>query len=347
MDMKKMLILILILMLSASALASTCDIYFPANGQTYHMVHHVDEEGSWVELIGEHPYLSPMDHNPSDEYVAYDLAQIAAKNEHIAACPYMNNGGAKTISAKTSSGKKPQAVSRGGTIVIRIPWEWINGCEMDGTWWGDLSQAENETLEEVLMTIVPPTEAANKLLGGNDDYTIRTFGFNGVDSKAMRMSSRPLDDAWYCVVRPEKKVSGSFKMHHTVMEYSLSIRDNQLSGSLEREKADQTPIDVSVTPMDGIKAAWKKNYDGFGMVLYEVEGVYIAVITEKNAKKADIEATQLYIPVNGYDYSQVRIDLDGYMDGKNGIYCCVLSEGEFLELKDGAKVRLEHDHSKW
>ena len=346
--MKKILIWALILMLTGSAYASTCDIYFPANGQTYHMVHHVDEEGSWVELIGDHPYISPMEHNPDEEYVAYDLAQIAAKNDHIASCPYMNNGSAAvTTSAKTSSGKKPQAVSRGGTIVIRIPWEWINGCEMGGTWWGDISQAENETLEEVLMTILPPSEVASKILGGNDDYTIRTFGFNGVDSKAYRMSSRPLDDAWYCVVRPEKKVSGSFSMYATVMEYSLSIRDDQVSGNLEREKVDQSPVDVAVTSMDGIKTTWKKNYDGFSVALYEVQGVYIAVITEKNARKADIEATQLYIRMNGYDYSQVRVDLDGYMDGKTGVYCCVLSEGEFLELKDGAAVRLEHDHSKW
>ena len=240
----------------------------------------------------------------------------------------------------------PQAVSRGGTIVIRIPWEWINGCEMGGTWWGGIYQGENETMEEVLMDIVPPSEVASKILGGNSDYTIRTFGFNSYDSKALQMSNRPLDDAWYCVVRPEKKFSDSFKMYHTVMEYNLSIHDNQVSGSLEREKVDQDPMDVAVSSMNGIKPAWEKNYDGFGMVLYEVQGVYIAVITEKNAKKDDVAYTQLYIRANGYDFSNFCVDLVGYMDGKNGVYCCVLSEGEFAELKDGADVRLEHDHAK-
>lgn len=235
----------------------------------------------------------------------------------------------------------PQAVSRGGTVVIQIPWEWINSAEMGGTWWGGIYQGEDERLTDVLFNMLPPSEVASAVLGGySGARMIRTFGFNGWDSKALRMSSRPLEDAWYCVVRPEYGFSNNIVMYSTVMEYSLIVQDGVASGNLEREKVDQNPINIPVTAMDDLKASWKKDYSGFSLSLFPVQQVYIAVIYEKNAPADDLSNTRLLIPMTGYDYEEVCIDLDGYMDGKTGVYCCVLSGEEALQITEGAAVRL-------
>ena len=244
--------------------------------------------------------------------------------------------------------EKPQAVSRGGTIVVRVPYGWIDSAPLAGSWWGFLGQGENDTPEDVLFPIVPPSKVAEILLSGDfADRRANVFNISSVDSKALVMNNRPLDDHWYTVLRPEKKFGKSFDMHWSVAQWQLSVKGGEVSGSLELDMPTEV-FTLSVDSMDDAKAAWEKNCGSFTLSLFPVEGVHIAVIREKGVKREDLEHTQLYIDGKGlYDYDYSFLRLRGYMDGKNGVYCCVLSDEEAVLIKDGAALRLEHDHGKW
>jgi len=241
----------------------------------------------------------------------------------------------------------PQAVSRGGTIVVRVPWSWINGQQLVGSWWGSIDHPVGDTKEQVLFPVMPPSDVAEWVLQGSmEEELIRVFTVARAESKAMVMNRRPLDDNYYVVIRPEKKFGGSFDLHYSVSEWGMTMNDDIVHGNLKLDQETQR-INLKIDSLDGIKAAWQKNFDGFGITLFEVQGVYIAVITEKNARKEDLEYTQLYIDAPGYDFDYFYLQMEGYMDGKNGVYCCVLSEAEAKLMMDDVSVRLEHDHSKW
>lgn len=241
----------------------------------------------------------------------------------------------------------PQAVSRGGTIVVRVPWSWINGQQLTGSWWGSIDHAVGETKEQVLFPVMPPSEVAEWVLQGSmEEEPIRTLAVAKAESKAMVMNRRPLDDNYYVVIRPEKKFGSSFDLHYSVSEWGMTMVDDLVHGDLQLDQETQV-VNLKIDSMDGMKAAWKKDFGGFRMTLFEVDGVYIAVITEKGAKQDDLKYTQLYIDAPGYDFDYFYVQMEGYIDGSEGIYCCVLSEAEYLELKGGSKVRLEHDHTQW
>lgn len=240
----------------------------------------------------------------------------------------------------------PQAVSRGGTIVVRVPWSWINGQQLGGSWWGSIDQAVGDTKEQVLFPVMPPSEVAEWVLQSSmEEEPIRTLAVAKAESKAMVMNRRPLDDNYYVVIRPEKKFGSTFDLYWSVSEWGMTMAGDTVHGDLQLDQETQVTT-LKIDSMDGIKAAWKKSFDGFKVTLFEVDGVYIAVINEKGVKKNDLEYTQLYIDAPGYDFDYFFIQLDGYMDGGEGVYCCVLSEAEAKLMMDDVSVRLEHDHTK-
>lgn len=84
-------ILLALMMLIQAALASTCNFTFESGGATYRITHHVDSEGSWFKtenpMQDTSPHFDFDDYTP--EYIAYLDAESAAKNAHLASCPYM------------------------------------------------------------------------------------------------------------------------------------------------------------------------------------------------------------------------------------------------------------------
>jgi len=85
---KYLLVFILaVMMLTQTALAATCNISFTANGKTYHAIHHPEGTG-YFTVLGDHPYITPMDHDPNPEYEAYDRAYQIATMNHVATCPH-------------------------------------------------------------------------------------------------------------------------------------------------------------------------------------------------------------------------------------------------------------------
>ena len=94
--MKEKLILATVVLLAAltltqAALASTCSFTFESGGVTYRITHHVDNEGSWFKTENPMQDTSPHFNDYTPDYVAYLDAESAAKNAHLARCPYMHH----------------------------------------------------------------------------------------------------------------------------------------------------------------------------------------------------------------------------------------------------------------
>ena len=251
------------------------------------------------------------------------------------------------LSFSAYAAEVPKAVSRGGTIVIRIPYEWMDSQQLVGSWWGSIDHPVGDTKEQVLFPIIPPDEVANWVLQGSmEEEMIRLFAVAQAESKAKTMSRRPLNDHYYVVIRPEEKFGGSFDLYYSVSEWGLSMSDDTVHGDLKLDQETQK-LKLKIDALDGIKTEWKKDFGGFGISLFAVQDVYIAVIEEPGVKAEDLDYTQLYIDAPGYDFDYFYIRMEGYMDGKKGVYCCVLSEAEAKLMMDDVSVRLEHDHTKW
>lgn len=85
------IILFAAMILTHTALASTCSFTFESGGVTYRITHHVDSEGSWFRTENPMQDTSPRFDDYTSEYVAFLDAESAAKNAHLAGCPYMGH----------------------------------------------------------------------------------------------------------------------------------------------------------------------------------------------------------------------------------------------------------------
>ena len=81
-------LVLLALMFVQVAFASNCEFTFSANGKTYYAIHHATD--GYYECLNREPDTSPNFNDPSPEHLAYSLAFDDAKDQHHAACPYVN-----------------------------------------------------------------------------------------------------------------------------------------------------------------------------------------------------------------------------------------------------------------
>lgn len=102
---------IMILMFSQVAFAANCDFTFTANGKTYYATHHATD--GYYECFNPEPDTSPSFNDPSPEHLAYSLAFRAAKAQHHAVCPYVNDG-------DLGDARIPMAWLYGGVVLVAI-----------------------------------------------------------------------------------------------------------------------------------------------------------------------------------------------------------------------------------
>lgn len=245
--------------------------------------------------------------------------------------------------------QEPQAVSRGGTLVLRIPHEWIDSVKLGACWWNSIFQSTDETAAQVLFQYIAPERAeALAAQGDFSDEIVRTLYISEYANNALQMSVRPLNDGWYAAIRPKEDFDDRWSFLPSISEYRFSCEHGQAGGSAELEYVDEASFSLQIKSMDGMKAAWEKDIDNFRLRLYPVQEVYIAVIHENGTAEEDLKYAQLHIDLpTVYNFGDVFIKLSGYLDGGKGVYCCVLSGEEAEAIMNGGRVYMAHDHIKW
>lgn len=153
---------------------------------------------------------------------------------------------------------------------------------------------------------------------GEAKGTAYKLDFVGDDEKELSMDTRLIGSKWVTITRPIEVADGEWDTAFYVNRMELYAKDGKLkaevTGSnkaylyLEPKRMKNVTADISVT-QDGL------DIEVFSLVK-QLWDVYLRI--------GDVLSNPL----------------QGYADGKNGVFCCILNDEEAKLLKDGAKVAL-------
>ncbi len=236
------------------------------------------------------------------------------------------------------------AVARGNTVIVRMADSWLEEAELTDVF--GFSSPD----------IYPLSEAAEQLteyLHG-DRYngflqeiqqdgasTIARVPYVGMLDRQNRsiliMSRRHIGNAWYIVFRPEDALGDNWDMYWRINGMEIKTRVDSFYINFKLQTLDaEYPL---VTPQFYDPAAFSAQYDGCKIDVFADAGQDVhanaAVITQFNADKDYMKDCTLFIA------DRVRIPINGYMSGTDGIFCCTLTQAEYEYLKSGAKASIQ------
>ena len=242
-----------------------------------------------------------------------------------------------------------EAIVRGNTAVVQIPCDWLykyaslfhdpeqraygfqsNRFIADDEW---LAQNLDEAEYTAFMADYSEQGYAG-LLKIRDVGTICDPTDANYDR--LLMNKRRIDDDWYIIFRQEEL---NFK--HAVVYYPTTIYADA-EGIEVIEQADESiPQElISTGSFRAHRAPDSRIYceDCSFEIFSDLESyglrANVAVITKALANQNFIVDAVLQLGEN------VSIDVSGYTEGENAIYCCVLTDSELQLLKDGMDIQL-------
>jgi len=344
-----MAILIAVLF-SEIALAMNCEFTFTANGKTYYAIHNTED--------GYYRCINPEDENnnssgfsftdPSDEYVAYDKAFHAAKVQHT--CDTEMDA-SDYFTPMYISEEDVMAVSRGGTIVVSMDYGMLKEA-----YYGD----PFFTAEPELYTGDEAVQLARSMLleaefekfreeyarTGEAEATAYVLSHAGNDGGSFResdlfMDTRLIGTKWITITRPAEPVDRIWSLRPNVNRMALRAKDGKLEmevtgwgGGLD---SDLTPKSMQNAKPDIQLQQGSLNVQVFNLRDQLDAPAHVAVIRDK--KGADKPMWDVCFQIAGRKISE----LQGYADGKDAVFCCILNDKEALLLENGADVSLKRE----
>lgn len=234
----------------------------------------------------------------------------------------------------------PQAVARGGTIAVRFSQGWLDQQELSGVF--GFMGADRDSGAQAHRLL-------KQYLHG-DDYNAFLESWQQTGSaegranipyilpagNAQILASRRIGSDWYIIVRPGEKFSRKWEMYWRVSSYALRAEGDSLYSEFDLQTVEEH-YPLQLESMNDSKAVYSGERDLLTIEVYEALGGSIAVIREKNAVIRGSEGVRLVI--GGRD---TGIEMSGYADGKETIYCCMLTDAELNQLRANARAELWH-----
>lgn len=236
------------------------------------------------------------------------------------------------------------AVARGNTIIVRMADDWLETFEL------------TDVFAFVSVDAWPVSEAPARLteyLHG-DRYNrflkeIRTgdasaiayvpvvFKLDENGQPVLVMNRRHIGNAWYIVFRPEVPIGDHWNVSWRANCMEIEAKNEELTVEFAKQTVEgEYPI---ATPQFTDSAAFSRQYDGCRIDVFAEAGADVranaAVITLFDADADLLEDCALRIG------GRVRIPINGYMNGADGIFCCTLTQAEYAYLAGGAKASVE------
>lgn len=241
---------------------------------------------------------------------------------------------------REDAGEDVQAVVRGGTIVVRFSDAWLAQPELTGVFGWSPDSEYTGTEAEALLADFLHGDAYNSFMtdlmaDGNAEGRARIPDILTVEGELM-MNSRHIGNAWYVVVRPAERFDDSWNMYWRINGIKLRRSSNGLFTNFDLQTVEEHKA-LKLIKGGSSGPVFEMENDAMQMAVYRELDANIAVIYEKNADKDFLENAQLRIP--GMPRG---IELDGYMDGKQGVYCCTMTDAELALLKNGAQPEIWH-----
>ena len=238
------------------------------------------------------------------------------------------------------------AVARGNTIIVRFADSWLSEPELTGVF--GFASPETAKISETAAFLAEDLhgEAYSRVLqeiesGSLDATIIRTPAIvpeyiDGHDSITI-LSRRHIGNAWYYAIRPVDPVGDTWNMYWRINGSELQTRGDEIQLSFTQQTVENHyPLSA---PRFSDPAAFSRLYDGCQVDVFTDAGAdvfaNVAVITQFDADTDYLQDSVLCIG------DQVRIPINGYLDGANGIFCCVLTDAEYAYLAGGAKASIQ------
>ena len=311
-SMKNTLVLLIVCLLLSLCACAEEATYYTLNEDIYYHIH---------ANCGGKKGMVPLSREAADEFQKY-LCPICG--------PIKQN-----ISAKS--------VVRGGTIVSRIPQSWLDDPKKSAT--GVFAAPSGQTYEgsEAYALL------SEYLHGENYTDFIEEYHTNGSAETTVRvpdilwekgeliMNQRHFGGAYYIVFRPKNAFEDSYATYARFFEHDLSMENGALRDYVEREWNDPD-FNIVLDRINDAKSVYDGAGDGLQISIFCEMDTNIAVITERNADKNRISRVPLRI-----GDKDTGIEMSGYMDGVDAVYCCVLTDGELSLIQSGAEIALSRE----
>lgn len=245
------------------------------------------------------------------------------------------------------------AVSRGGTIVVSMDYGMLQEA-----YYGDpffTSDPEVYTGEEAVrlaQSMLPEAEYQefNEKYArtGEAEANAYVLSFVGNQGGSFRdsdlfMDTRLIGTKWITVTRPLESVGKTWDTFSNVNRMALRAKD----GTLEVDITGWGGPDLTLTPTqlkndqpDILVDQGSLHVEVFGLKNYFNESVYIAVIHDENGAEKPMWNVSFQIG------DTQRNALEGYANGKDAVYCCILNDKEAQLLENGAEIHLFSESAK-
>ena len=234
------------------------------------------------------------------------------------------------------------AVARGNTIILRIADDDLAKPELTGVFGFSFPETAPASEAASFLSEYLHGDDYNRALqeieSGSVDTIVRMPDILPIDADGqdalMIMNRRHIGNAWYYAIRPKDQVGDTWDMYWRINGLKLEMRDDEILLTFDQQTPESTRS-LSVSPFSD-SAAFSRLYDGCKVEVFADAGAdvcaNVAVITQFDADPDYMENSTLCIG------DQVRVPVNGYMSGADGIFCCILTDAEYACLKNGAKA---------
>ena len=233
----------------------------------------------------------------------------------------------------TALAEDVEAVIRGKTLIVRMPDSWVQEKIQDAAphvsgFFGDegvqvwtwKSPASEWKLDQFTENNSVPKE-------GSAILPVYIWGGD------MEMSLNRINASWYAVLRLKETSDGIESIQYELCNVDYNFSEQ---GVLTAEENSCVTVEMDLQPldMDGLQPDFTAQYGNVKISLFPALGATAAVIVEENADRDLLQDVQLQVD-SGFDAL-----MNGYLDGKNAVYCCMISDDVAREVRSGAKVSL-------
>lgn len=259
------------------------------------------------------------------------LSEAAAQEFNKYLCP---------VCACQVSELSAKAVARGNTIVLRLPQSWLDDAQktvsasFDAAFQAQYVEAEAYArLTELMQGERCTAFLADYAQNQRAEAAVRIPDIPW-QSDELLMNQRHFGDVYYYVIRPDAAFEAQYTVDLRFFEHDLHFENGVLQEVGAGEWSDEG-FAMSLSRVSGGNIVHSIDSDDLQLDIFYEMDCYIAVIEEHNADKNRISGVKLYI--DGLD---TGIRLNGYMDGQNAVYCCVLTDAEFARISGGAQLEI-------
>lgn len=244
-----------------------------------------------------------------------------------------------------------ECFERGGTLVIRISDYAIrarmNGASMPAQVPTDLLY-ENDRQDDDIARLVHGAAYADwanaAVSGASAQLTAYIPDLDAENTDALLMSRRHIGAAWVLVVRPNAderaalKRGGYYHLPMALYEADLRVSTYEAGSTLRQGDGSKRwtgTVSLLPQPSAGEEVYRRTEDDGADYPIYVIRdgGVNTAVIRNNYYRESDL--------TERFRYCGQTTKLTGYVDGKQVVFVCALTDGEVRALQDTLGFILE------